>query len=74
MLILWIRKVKTAEPSRPQKDDKNSLQKHNEDMKKFRLSHPAIEAASSKDKDIITANGDVLATVQKVKLTKHAQN
>lgn len=72
MLILWIRKGKTDGQTRPSKDDKESFRKHNEDMKRFCLSHPKIEAISVHD--IMTADGNVLAAVQQVKLNKHAQN
>ena len=72
MLILWIRKRKTGEPTSPKKYDKDSLRKHDEDMKMFRLSHPKIEATNTAD--IMTADGNILAAVQNVKLTKHIQN
>ena len=72
MFILWIRKNKTGERTSPQKNDQESLRKHDEDMKKFRLDHPKIETKSLKD--IMTIGGDVLATVQNVRLNKHAQN
>lgn len=72
MLILWIRKNKTGERTCTPKNAKESFRKHNEDMKRFRLSHPEIEATSGRD--IMTADGNVLATVQNVKLNKHVQN
>ena len=72
MLILWIRKSKTGERTDPPKNDKDSFQKHNEDMKRFHLSHPKMEPTSPSD--IMIADGDILAAVQKVKLTKHVQN
>ena len=72
MLILWIRKIKTGEQACPQKNDQDSFQRHNEDMKRLRQAHPEI--ASTNPRDIITADENVLATVQKVKLPKHAQN
>ena len=72
MLILWIRKRKTGEADCPQKDDKDAFQKHNEDMKRFYLSHPTVEAISPGD--IMTPDGDILAAMQNVKLIKHAQN
>ena len=72
MLILWIRKRTTGEQTCQPENVKNSFLKHVEDMKKFRLSHPEIGTTSSKD--IMTSNGDVLAAVQKVKLTKHVHN
>ena len=72
MLILWIRKRKTEEQNPKPKYDKDSFRKHDEDMKLFRLSHPEMEVINPKD--IITADGNVLAAVQNVKLTKHVQN
>ena len=72
MLILWIRKSKTGEQNCPQKNDQASFLKHAEDMKRFRLSHPEIETTNPRD--IMTADGNILAAVEKVKLTKHVQN
>jgi hypothetical protein len=72
MLILWIRKRKNGERDRQSKNDKDSFQKHEEAMKRFRFSHPKIEATSPED--IITVDGNVLASVQGIKLTKYIQN
>ena len=72
MFILWIRKNKTGERTCPQKNDRESFPKHDEDMKKFRLAHPKIEVTSLKG--IMTIDGDILAAVQNVRLSKHAQN
>ena len=72
MLIFWIRKNKTGERSCPQKNEKESFRKHEEDMKRFCLVHPNMETTSAKD--MMKVNGDILAAVQKVKLNKHAQN
>ena len=72
MIILWIRKKKSGESTDQPADSEDSLQKHNEDIKKFRQAHPKIELKSSND--IFTTDGDVLATVQSVKLAKHTQN
>jgi hypothetical protein len=72
MLILWIRKKEKDEQTCPKKNEQDSLQKHIEEMKKFRLTHPKIEATNPKD--IITADGNLLAAVQEVKLAKHVQN
>jgi hypothetical protein len=71
MLIIWIRKRKSDKRTCP-KNDPVSFQKHAEDMKKFSSGHPNIEAANPRD--IMIANGDVLAAVQKVKLIKYTQN
>ena len=72
MLILWIRKSKTGEPASPKKYDKDSLRKHDEEMKRFRLTHPKTEAI--KNNDVVTVDGNMLAAVQNVKLTKNTQN
>ena len=72
MLILWIRKAKKDERTCLPKNDIEIFQKHDEKMKRFRLSHPKIEATNPQD--IVTANGDILAAVHKVKLTKYTQN
>ena len=72
MIILWIRKRKTEEPGGPAKNDKESFQKHDDIMKKFRLEHPDANVINAKD--IITADGNLLAPVEKVKITEHIQN
>ena len=72
MLILWIRKKKADEQTCSKKNQKDSLQKHIEDMKRFSLNHPKIEVTNPRD--IMTADGNILAAVQKVKLAKHVQN
>jgi hypothetical protein len=72
MLILWIRRTKTGEQTSPPKNEKESFQKHNEDMKNFRLSHPETENINPKD--IITPDGIILAPVHGVKLARNVQN
>lgn len=72
MIILWIRKRKTERKNGPAKDDKDSFQKHNEAMKQFRLAHPDTNVIDAKD--IVTADDNLLAPVQKVKLSEHTQN
>ena len=71
MLIFFIRKNETGERTCPSKNDQDYLREHNKDMKRFRLAHPK-ESISARD--MIAADDNVLATVQTVKLTKHAQN
>ena len=72
MIILWIRKKKNREPDGPVKDTKESFQKHDEVMKQFRLEHPDTSLINAKD--IVTADGNLLAPVDKVKLAEHVQN
>ena len=72
MLILWIRRSKTDKQDSPPENGKEAFEKHNEDMKKFRLSHPEMETIDPKD--IITTDGAILAPVHGVKLAKNVQN
>ena len=72
MLILWIRKGKTDKQNGSYKTNKKQFQKHDEDMKRFRLTHPDMNIMSSND--MLTADGDILAPVNTVKLTEHVQN
>jgi hypothetical protein len=72
MLILWIRKTKTGDQTCHQKNGQSSFQKHDENMKRFRLTHPRIKSTGSKD--IMTTDGAILAPVQTVKLASNSQN
>ena len=72
MLILWIRKGNTGEKTNQTANDKASFLKHVKEMKNFCLSHPRMETTGHKN--IKTADGNILAAVQNVKLSKHAQN
>jgi hypothetical protein len=72
LIILWIRKRKTEKQNDPVWGGKESFEKHNEAMKQFRRSHP--DASIINAKDIITADDNLLAPVQNVKLAKNAQN
>jgi len=72
MIILWIRKKRNEEQNVPDRKEKQPFQEHDDIMKKFRLAHPDANIVASKD--IITADGNLLAPIQKVKLTEHVQN
>jgi hypothetical protein len=72
MIILWVRKAKKDKEQRNPKEEKQSFQEHDEVMKKFRQAHPEFNIIT--DKDILTGEGNLLAPVQKVKLTEHIQN
>jgi hypothetical protein len=69
MLIVWIRK---------HKEDRDGdtagarTARHNADMKRFRAAHPDWDIADAKD--IVTADGDLLAAVQGVRLAANARN
>jgi len=72
MIILWIRKKRSEAQNGPEKKEKPSFQEHDDIMKRFRLAHPDINIVASKD--IVTADGNLLAPIHKVKLTTHVQN
>jgi len=72
MIILWVRKRKAGEKGSA--DDKENFQKHDEIMKKFRFGHPDREVKIVPAKDILAADGNLLAPVDSVKLDKNKQN
>ncbi len=72
MLIFWIKKRKKDDEKGPWTSQKDGAHKHDEAMKKFRLDHPEMDVVSSKD--IITADGDVWAPVQNIRITEHMKN
>jgi hypothetical protein len=74
MIILWVRKRKGGEQKELPGFDKESFQKHDELMKKFRFSHPDREVKIVPAKDILTTDGNLLAPVDSVKLDKNRLN
>jgi len=74
MIILWVRKRKTEKGKAPSSYDHDTFRKHNESMKKFRISHPKREVKIVDQKDIMTASGNLLAPIDTVKLDKNKQN
>jgi hypothetical protein len=74
MIILWVRKRKAGETKDAPGSDKDTFQKHDELMKKFRFAHPDREAKIVPAKDILTTDGNLLAPVDSVKLDKNKQN
>ncbi|MFA5308872.1 MAG: hypothetical protein WC370_05210 [Dehalococcoidales bacterium] len=69
MIILWIRK-KNADNAKAKDDE--SFKKHDDIMKRFRLAHPDLNIISSRD--ILTAEGSLLAPIDRIKLADHVQN
>ena len=69
MLILWIRR--SNEKSSPQTKE-DIFQKHEEDMKKFCHDHPRIMENDSTD--LVLPDGDIVAAVHAVKLSRHIKN
>ena len=72
MIIFWIRKGNPEKKNNPGKTDKETFKKHDEVMKKFRHSHPEINVVRAQD--ILTADGNLLAPVNRVSLTGNVQN
>ena len=72
MMILWIRKGNPEKKNNTVKTDKDSFKRHDEVMKKFRRAHPDINVIHVKD--LVTADGNLLAPVKKVSLTGNVQN
>ena len=72
MIIIFVRKSKNGEASPTETTDKESVQKHNEEMKKFRLNHPKIKETAAKEP--VTAENLLLLPVTGVKLSKNSQN
>jgi hypothetical protein len=74
MIILWVRKVKAEERKDSSRNDKESFEKHDDIMKKFRFSHPEREIKIVAPKDILTTDGNLLAPVNSVTLGVNKQN
>ena len=72
MLIFWINKSKKSDDTGPWTSEKDSFQEHEEAMERFRQTHPDMNIISSTD--IITADGNILAPVQDVKLNGYTRN
>jgi hypothetical protein len=74
MIILWVRKKKTEDPKNTADNITDAFRTHDENMKKFRSSHPDPEIKITTPKNILTDNGNLLAPVYKVKLGENVQN
>jgi hypothetical protein len=74
MIILWVRKRKSGESKDPPQRDHDTFRKHDDIMKKFRISHPDREVKIVTPKDIMTTDDNLLAPVDMVKLDKNKQN
>ena len=72
MLILWFRKKKADRQSGDGNKENQVFQERDDIIKQFRLEHPDI--AVSNARDIMTEDGNLLATIQEVKLWGNIQN
>lgn len=71
MLILLITPRSKQEPPTPATGE-DSFRRHNEAMKQFRRAHPDLNILNARD--ILTADGDLLATVEGIRLDGNARN
>ena len=69
MLIVWIRK---NNHTRPEETAGERTDRHNRDMARFKASHPDWDVADARD--IVTADGNLLAAVHGVKLPACSRN
>jgi hypothetical protein len=74
LIILWVRKGKSEDEKDPSPNDKESCQKHDEIMTKFRTAHPERELKIVAPKDLINTGGNLLVPVDAVKLGRNRQN
>jgi hypothetical protein len=72
MIILWVRKRKSEKRKCPYRNEIDSFRKHDEIMKKFRLSHPDVKIITPRN--ILTTDGNLLAPIYSVKIGENTQN
>lgn len=72
MLILWFRKNKAFKQNIEDGKKTQPFSEGNEVVKQFRLEHPDV--AVSNAKDILTEDGNLLASIEEVKLWENIQN
>jgi hypothetical protein len=72
MFILWIRKKKADRQDGAAKQATRLSQKQEDAIQQFRLEHPDIAVGSASD--IVTGDGNLLATVEEVTLWPNIQN
>lgn len=70
MLIVWIRKANKNRRADETPEEKTA--RHNEDMKRFRASHPDLNIVDARD--IVTTDGTLLAPATGVKLDPYICN
>jgi len=70
MLIVWIRKHQDG--AQPAGSAADRTARHNADMKRFRAAHPDWDVADARD--IVTADGNLLAMVTGARLAPNSRN
>ncbi len=72
MLILWFRKNRAFKQNVEDGKKNQLFPEGNDIVKQFRLEHPDV--AVSNAKDILTEDGNLLASIEEVKLWENIQN
>jgi hypothetical protein len=73
MRILWIKKLKKNKPTEEKSiNTESSFSDHDEDMRRFRQLHQELQMVINKD--MIAADGSILAPIHGVRLAKNSQN
>jgi len=72
MLILWIRRNDKDEPSPYSDKDGESFRRHDERMKRFRVTHPKIETVKQEEATPSGLAG--LIPVRRVRLAEYSYN
>ena len=68
MLIVWIKKHSEKAPA----TEAERTARHNAEMTRFRAGHPDLDRINARD--IVTAEGNLLALAQGFKLAANSQN
>ena len=71
MFILWIRKSDKNKKGKELSGSEN-IKAHDEEMKRFRATHQRIDIVPARD--IVTADGDLLAVISTVRLSPNVFN
>jgi hypothetical protein len=74
LIILWVSKKKDEEGKDPSKKGQEFSRKQDEIIKNFRIAHLERELKIVNAKDLIKADGNLLAPVDGVKLGNNRQN
>ncbi len=72
MFILWIRRSDKNKKDHRDLQQPENMKDHNEEMKQFRAAHHRIDMVPARD--IVTADGDLLAPIQGVRLSPNISN
>jgi len=72
MFILWIRRSDKNKRDNQDLNRPENMKNHNEEMKRFRATHQHIDMGPARD--IVTADGDLLAPIRTIRLSPNVCN